>query len=148
MMEDADLELTGSPGVGQAFTATAFGSRGYDLGVAGGADVAVGESLQPVWQVTENYNNLTSAVVEMGCADDAAGTNFVSLATSGTVVLANLTTANSPLKRLGGIIAPQSITKRFLVARVTVTGTTPTTGKVRVLLHKGDQALPVNPGAL
>jgi hypothetical protein len=146
MIEDADLELTGSPGVGQAITATDCGSRAYDLGAAG-VDPAVGEPLQPTFQVTENFNTLTSGVVEVGHADDAAGTNFVALSSSGTITLANLTTANSPMKRLPAI-APGLITKKFLAARFVVTGTNPTLGKIRVLVHKGAHATPVNPGAL
>ena len=146
MLEDADLELTGSPGVGQAITATAFGSRGYDLGAAG-VDPGVGEPIQPVFQVTENFTLLTSGVVDVGHADDAAGTNFVALSSSGSIVLANLTTANSPMKRLPAI-APGLITKKFLVAKFTVTGTNPGAGKIRVLIHKDRHATPVNPGAL
>lgn len=147
MIEDSAQEVTSTPKAGQAFTATAFGGSAYDLGAAG-VDPAIGEPLQALWQVTQDFNTLTSAVVDFGHADDAAGTNFISLATTGSVVLANLTAAIATMKRLGNPIPPQAITKRFLCAKLTVTGANPTLGKLRVLFQKGRQTIPANPGAL
>ena len=147
MIEDYEQELTSNPGDGQAFVATGFGGRPFDLGVAG-VDPAVGEQLQFMWQVTQNFNNLTSATVDVVAADDAAGTNPVVVATSGAVVLANLTTVNSPVRRLGSVVNPTAIAKRWLLARVTVTGTAPTLGKVRVWIQKGAYVLPINKAAL
>lgn len=146
MLEDAAQELTANPGAGQAFTATGFGSNGYDLGVAG-VDPAVGEPIQPCWQVMQNFDNLTSVQWDFGHADDAAGTGFVALSSTGAVVLANLTTANSPMKRMPPV-APGAITKRFLVFKATLVGTTPTVGKIRGLFQIGRYSTPVNQGAL
>lgn len=153
MIEDYEQELTSNPGTGQAFTATGFGGLPMALGAAAGAipiDIAAGEPLQAMYQVTQNFNTLTSAVIDVVAADDAAGTNPVVLATTPSIVLANLTTANSPAKRLGSPIPAGLITtaKKFILGRFTVTGTDPTLGKLRIWLQKGVDVLPVNKGAL
>ena len=153
MVEDYEQELTSNPGAGQAFTATAFGGLPYALGTASGAipiDIAAGEPLQAMMQCTQNFDALTSAVFDVLACDDAAGTNPVTLATSGAITLANLTTANTPTKRLGGIIPAGLITtaKKFILAKYTLTGTQPTVGKMRIWLQKSVDVLPVNKGAL
>ncbi len=146
MLEDSAQELTSNVGAGQAFTATGFSGNAYDLGSAG-VDPAIGGLIQPLWQVMQNFDNLTSAVVDFGHADDAAGSGFVSLSSSGSVTLANLTTANSPMKRLPAV-GPGLITKRYLLYKFTITGTAPSVGKIRGVFQKGGHTVPVNPGAL
>lgn len=146
MLEDSAHELTSNVGTGQAITATAFGGNAYDLGAAG-VDPAVGEPIQPLWQVTQDFNTLTSLQVDFGHADDAAGTGFVALSTTGAVVLANLTAAIATAKRLPAI-GPGAITKRFLIYKFTVVGTNPTLGKVRGMFQIGRYSTPVNQGAL
>tara|TARA_A100000171_G_scaffold52760_1_gene72854 strand:- start:1411 stop:1854 length:444 start_codon:yes stop_codon:yes gene_type:complete len=118
----------------QAITATAFSSNAYDTGnVVGGRNLGrTFADLRAVTTIDAAFNNLTSLTVEIGHADDAAGTGFVALASSGAVTLANLNAARKPFD----IPMPDS-TKRFIMARYTVAGTAPTTGKVTTSLQIG-----------
>ncbi len=158
MIEDLEQELTANPGngstsggQGQAFTATGYGSRPYDLGpiVAGAIpnDLAIGQPLQFLYKFTENYNNMTSLVIDVLNDTDGAGGSAVVLATSGTILLANATIA-AGVKRLGAYALPQVINKRYITARVTITGTAPTLGKIAVWFQKGTDVVPVNAGAM
>lgn len=153
MIEDYDLELTANPGSGadttkgQAVTTTgvSYGTKPYEIGP--GNDPAIGEPLQAICQFQQNFNNMTSMVIDLINDDDGLGTNAVVVATSGTILLANATVARGAF-RLGGIVAPQQITRRYLTARVTVTGPAPTTGRYRVVLQNGAFVIPANAGAL
>lgn len=159
VIEDIEQELTANPGYGnasgvrgQAFTAgTSYGSRPYDLGpLFSGAipnDPAVGNPLQFLYVFTENYNNMTSLVINILNDTDGAGTSPTTIATSGTISLAAAVTSQ-PVKRLGSPVSPQVITKRYLTAQVVITGTTPTTGKIAVWFQNGTDVIPVNAGAM
>lgn len=144
MMEDALLELTSNPGLGQAVTVDAYGGLPLDLGVAG-VDPAIGEPLIAMYQVTEDFATTVSLKIDIMNDTNGAGGSEVSLATSGTVLLAALTVA-AGAKRIG-VITPGTVTKRYLSAKLDIS-TTATAGKVRVWLQKGAHAVPVNAGAM
>lgn len=127
-----------------------YGAKPYDLKAAGsglynGNDPAVGEPLDVWARVTENFNNLTDLVVDLGHDSDGAGTGWASvLPAAKTITLANLTTAVG-IQRVGTVL-PGVITKRYLTPKLTVSGSTPTTGKIDVWFTKATHGAPANKG--
>lgn len=117
----------------QAVTADAFSTNSYDTGnVSPARNIGRAQCpLRAVVTVDEAFNNLTNLNVEIGSADDTAGTNFEVMAEA-TIALADLT--------LGATIFDIPLgdnNRRHILARYDVTGTAPTTGKVSCALQIG-----------
>lgn len=100
-----------------------------DLSLA--RDIGEGEDLYMVFNIVAAYNNLTSLQFEViGATNAALSTGVVSLGSSGAVALAaGPSTAGSMIIVR---INPQyaSLGVRYMGARYTTVGTTPTTGSV------------------
>jgi hypothetical protein len=107
----------------QVITASANSTDVIDLG-SGSRDVGAGETNSVLVQVTEAFNNLTSLTVTL---QTASTENFVSPVqlTAGTIALASLI-AGAKFS-IGAV--PRG-TLRYLRLAYTVTGSTPTTGKI------------------
>jgi hypothetical protein len=106
----------------QAVTATAASTDVIDLGSV--RDVGAGEPSTVLVQVTEAFDNLTSLTVALQTSTTENFASPVQL-TAGTIALADLTVGRKfsigPVP--GGVL-------RYLRLYYTVTGTTPTVGKV------------------
>ena len=109
-------------------------TNSIDLGVA--RDIGEGEDLYMVFTLTEAYNTLTSLQFEVIYATNAALTSgIVAGGSSGAIALADLTPAgNSYYVRLTpGIYKAtggSGVGARYLGARYSTLGTTPTLGAV------------------
>ena len=131
MITDVLLTVSGAnnPGTaisGQAITATAVSTNTIDLGTA--RDIGEGENLYMVFTVVEAFNTLTSLTMNVITDDNAALSSGTVIASTGAVVLANLTAGKQYVVRLPAQIA--SLGERYLGASYTVTGTAPTTGSI------------------
>lgn len=132
MITDVLLTVSGAntPGsaiTGQAITtATAVSTNTIDLGTA--RDIGEGESLFMVFTVVEAFNTLTSLAMNVITDDNAALSSGTVIASTGAVVLANLTAGKQYVVRLPAQIA--SLGERYLGASYTVTGTNPTQGSI------------------
>lgn len=132
---DYDNEFTVLGGQGP-ITATAFTASAKALDGAGGnpstsaslgvRDWGVGELVRVYGRVTQAFNNLTSLDVQVGGADDSAGTNFVVYLTTNYLLAA--LTLNALLAV--GTIPGGKTKKRFLLGKFVVNGIAPATGKV------------------
>lgn len=142
MIQDLEQELTTAGG--QAITATAYGTRPYDLKST--HDPAVAEPLVALMKVVgADFNNLDYLDVEVYADDDGAGTNEVSVLKK-TFALADLTVAKG-VRRVGTIDPGQmASTNKFLRGKFTVDGSDPSTGKIKLWLVKGADAIPFNEG--
>lgn len=132
---DYDNEFTVLGGQGP-ITATAFTAPTKAMDGAGGnpstsaalgvRDWGAGEPIKAYGRVTQAFNNLTSLDVQVGAADDAAGTNFTVLAT------ANFLLAGLGLGALLaiGFLRPGVTRRRFLLGRFVVNGAAPAAGKI------------------
>lgn len=120
----------------QAVTVTAFSTNQYDTGA-----VAVGRNigrsncdLRAVFTVDVAALAAGAATVtfEIGEADDAAGTNFVALASSAAIGKAALTVGAKPFD-----VKLPDTTKRFIVGRYTVATGPLTAGAFTLALQIG-----------
>lgn len=154
MIGDYEQYLTKVDGVGAGENlrpaASAYGQRPFIS--KGFFDVGVGQKVTAFYRVKENYNTLTSAVISIvGCDDTTepglttAGTNEVTLAATGTVLLAALVTTNN-IVRIGVLNAGSR--KKMLRAKFTTTGTQPTAGAITVFFVEGDTSVPNNDGTV
>lgn len=117
----------------QLVVATAASTNVIDLGVPGKTGYNGIQLVRKMkhhkipflFQVVENFNNLTSLKVAVQQSVDSAFTTPVELY-SETILLADLKIG----KRLAFDSLPKNITARFIRVHYTVTGTAPTTGKV------------------
>lgn len=131
---------------GQLFNATdtnaEYGSKNFDLMVAG-RDIMIGAPVYAIFKVgSANCDVGTSYTLEIVADDDGAATNEVSLG-SETVVKASLT-ANT-MHVVGPLKASKIVsTSRYIRAKVTTSGTTPTAGTLEVFLVKGVDVVPFN----
>jgi hypothetical protein len=125
---DYDNELTTT--TGQAFTATAIGTKVLDGGAA--RDWGAGEEIVAYCRIVTAFDALTSVVITVECSAAAALTSATVLATSGTVLLAGLTI--NTFIPLGTLLA--GTRKRFLGCRWTVTGSSSTVGKAIIGLRR------------
>lgn len=106
-----------------AITASRASYNVIDLGAA---DLGKSEEMDIFVQVTEAFNNLTSLTITAE-TDDAVGFGTkVALPVSATPLLAALTVNSEQLR----VCVPKGV-KRYLRLYYTVTGTAPTTGKIR-----------------
>lgn len=116
----------------QAITATAASTNIIDLGpIASGRvrDVGQGDDIPFLIQVTEAFNNLTSLKVEVQTSDSATFASGVTTVWEKTVLLAGgLSTVG--YKFCNDDIEPGGA-GRYLRVYYTVTGTAPTTGKIK-----------------
>lgn len=126
---------------GQAVVATAFTAPAKALGNAAGParDWGQGAPLRAWARVTQAFNLLTSLLVEVGAADDTAGTNFVPLAGS-SFTLAQL--FSGALLSIG-FLKSGLARKLWLIGKFTVTGTNPSLGRVTLGVAERD-AMPQN----
>lgn len=109
----------------QAITADAASTNTIDLSVA--RDIGEGTPLYMVFTVTQAFNNLTSALLEVVISDNADLSSPQILAMQ-NVLLAGLTLG----AQFTVVIPPQvaSLGKRYLGAYYDITGTAPSTGKI------------------
>ena len=109
----------------QAITADAASTNTIDLSQA--RDIGEGQSLFMVFTVTQAFNNLTSALLEVVISDNADLSSPQILAMQ-SVLLAGLTVG----AQFTVVIPPQvgSLGKRYLGAYYDITGTAPSTGKI------------------
>lgn len=125
----------------QAVTATAVSTNVIDLGAPGTAygaaaafhqDIGKGASIPVLVQVTEDFDNLTSLTVaiETG-SSDSLGT----VVASQTIALADLIAG----KQLNIKCLPNGVDERYLGLRYTVTGPTPSAGKITAGITMGVQ---------
>lgn len=132
---DYDNEFTVLGGQGP-ITATAFTATTKALDGAGGnpsasasiglRDWGTGEVVRVYGRVTQAFNNLTSLDVQVGGADDNAGTNFVVYLTTNYLLAALGLNALLAV----GTIPGGKTKKRFLLGKFVVNGIAPGTGKV------------------
>ena len=149
MLLDQELYLT--PVAGQLFDPTTglteYGSVPLDL-MSVGINVMKGEPIDVFGIVkTADVNNITSYAIDIVIDDDGAGTNEVSALKGGAITkaLAALQVEDGVFKI--GTLDP-SITigaaNRYLTAKVTQTGSDPTTGLLAIFLQKGVHDTPQN----
>jgi hypothetical protein len=143
MIEDAALELTSTPGLGESFTDDDYGGQPYDLGTAG-VDPAIGEPLVAMYQVMEDGASFTDLTISVVNDTNGAGGSEVELVTTGAVAAASLTEAIGA--QVIGVIKPAAIALQYLSAKLAFSDAG--TIKVRVWLQKGRHAIPVNAGAI
>jgi len=134
---DYDNEFTVLAGQGP-ITATAFTAPAKALDGAGGnpsasasigtRDWGVGEPMRVYGRVIVAFNNLTSLDVQVGGADDNAGTNFVVYLTTNYLLAA--LTLNALLAV--GVIPGGKTKKRFLLGKFVVNGIAPAAGTIRL----------------
>jgi hypothetical protein len=132
---DYDNEFTVLGGQGPII-ATAFTLSTKALDGAGGnpststtlgvRDWGAGEPIRVYGRVTQAFNNLTSLDVQVGGADDNAGTNFVVYVTTNFLLAALALNALLAV----GVLRGGQTKKRFLLGKFVVNGIAPTTGKV------------------
>lgn len=92
-------------------------------------DIGEGQDLYMVFTVVAAYNTLTSLQMEViGATNAALSTGVVSIGSTGPVALASLTANATFYVRIN----PQNISTgtRYIGARYSTVGTTPTTGSV------------------
>jgi len=106
-----------------AITATTASTNVIDLGAA---DLGKSEEMDIFVQVTEAFNNLTSLGIKAQTATDAAFSTPIDLPVQATPLLAALTLNSVQLQ----VSVPKGVL-RFMRLYYTVTGTAPTTGKIR-----------------
>jgi len=142
-----DLEMELSAAGGQLFNATdtnsEYGSRPYDM-QATGRDPAIGVPLDVFFQVVGADSDVgTSYVIAVVADTDGAG-GSEAVVLSATYLAAVLTTALG-VRRLGTINPGQvTSTLRYLTAKVTTNGTTPTAGLLKIWLQKATDSVPAN----
>lgn len=137
MILDYSNEFTAAGGV--AITNQSAAIQANTLHSEGAKDWAAGELVKPYLRVTTaDAAKLTSLTVDIKAADDASGTNAVTLST--TVILKAALTKNS-LHHLAPLKPGTS--KKELIAVLTVTGTAEDAGtKAIVGLTAGLDATP------
>lgn len=120
---------------GQAITAGAAstnvldtGTLGTPVGNAGALVEDLGNSgVEILVQVTEDFNNLTSMVVEVQMDTTAAFGSPTTIATSETALLADL---KAGYRFRVPCDIPEGATEEFIRLYYDITGTAPSTGKV------------------
>jgi hypothetical protein len=138
MIQDYELELTTKDG--QDITATAFGTKAIDLKAA--QDAAAGEPLNVFMQVVDaDFDNLTSLDVAIIAATDSTGTSPTTVLTK-NYLLAALTTALG-VRRVG-TLPPGAASKQYLLAKMTVNGSAPANGAIKVWIAPGLNVAPAN----
>lgn len=125
----------------QAITATAVSTNVIDTGVRGtpydaaaalNGDIAKGNPIPFLAQVTEAFDNLTSLTIAI---ETGATTSLGTVIASVTVALADLVAGYQvPFQ-----VLPEQVTERYLGVRYTVTGTAPTAGQITSGIVMGRQ---------
>lgn len=139
------LDRTALLSENQPITATGFSTNIIDLGAvgivpkagaAGKRDIGKGTEIPLAMRVTQSFNNLTSLIVTLEVATDAAFTTPVEVFRSPTYALADLTTS---ARHLLPDSIPVGTNLRFLRAKYTVAGTAPTLGQIYACVSMGNQ---------
>lgn len=140
------MDLTSLLSNAQAVTATSFSTNILDLGQPGtvynaGAapkrDIGKGTRIPFAIRVVQAFNNLTSIVVTMEVADDAAfTTNLTTVFTSPTYALADL---QPGARQILPDEIPVGANRRYLRLKYTMAGTAPTVGQITAGVSMGDQ---------
>lgn len=122
----------------QAVTATGLSTNVIDTGAKGTpvggkaallGDVGKGTKIPFVAQVVEAFDKLTSLTISV---ETGASASLGTVLSSQTILLADLTAG----KRIALDVVPEGVL-RYIGVRYTVTGTTPTTGKVTAGITHG-----------
>lgn len=127
-------------GDAQAVTATAATTNYYNYGAA--TDVAPGTRLKLLFTVEEAFDNLTSLALALQ-TDDNTGFSSATTLASRTVLLAGLTVGTKV-----EFMLPEGC-EQYIRGYYTVTGSTPTAGKVTaqiVPVNQDDQNTPTPDG--
>lgn len=124
----------------QAVTATAASTNYIDFG--GDFDVGKGEPLELIVIVTEAFDNLTNLAIAVQTDDNTSFSSATTLHTE-TIVLANLTAGAELSIRFW----PRA-NERYGRLNYTVTGTTPTAGKITAGIGINRQDTDVYPNAI
>lgn len=128
MILDYDNELTTAGG--QAFTATAIGTKVLDAGAA--RDWGAGEEIVAYMRIVTAFDALTSIIATVEASAAVGLTSATVLATSGSILLAAL--AINTVFQLGVLKAGTRL--QFLGCRWTVTGSSATVGKAIIGLRR------------
>lgn len=130
----------------QAITATAVSTNILDLGATGTPhkgktalvrDIGKGTPVPILIQVTVAFNTLTSLLIEIEMATDAAFTTPI-VRYSELVLLADLVAG----KQIFANVMPKGVDLRFVRCNYTVAGTDPTVGKITAGITMGNQTNP------
>jgi hypothetical protein len=140
MITDVLLTVSGTnnPGsaiTGQAITADAVSTNVIDLGTA--RDIGEGEDLYMVFTVVQAFNTLTSLTMEIVTDDNDSISSPTAIASTGAVLLANLTAGKQYVVRIPPQVA--SLGERYMAARYDVGGTNPTQGSILAQIVKDIQ---------
>jgi hypothetical protein len=140
MITDVLLTVSGAnnPGSaisGQAITADAVSTNVIDLGTA--RDIGEGEDLYMVFTVVTAFDTLTSLNMAVVTDTTDAMSSPTTIASTGAVLLANLTAGKQYVVRIPPQIA--SLGERYMAAYYDVTGTAPTTGSILAQIVKDIQ---------
>lgn len=127
----------------QAVTANAASTDIMDCGYATTVGIGAGKQLYLVVELDEAFNNLTSVAFAFQTDDNSSFSSPTAVDTR-TIALASLAAAN--IGNLYTFALPPTGLERYLRMYYTVTGTTPTTGKVTAYLSTVAEARPIVAG--
>ena len=127
----------------QAITASAASTNSIDLGATGTpygspvpltADVAIGNDIPVMLNVTQGFNNLTSLAVSLQVSTDNATWKEVATRTYLAAEIAAVCQLDFPAQ------LPIGVNLRYMQLNYTVTGTAPTTGQIFAAIVAGRQS--------
>lgn len=123
----------------QAITADAGSTNVIDLSpVASGLvrDIGPGKAIPLLIQVTEDFNNMTSMVVSIQTDDNSGFATPKTVVSTGAIPLADLKAGY----QVNLDYVPRGTNEKFMRVYYDITGTAPTTGKVKAgVLFAGHQ---------
>jgi len=145
MIQDYEQELTVAGGHNTNFAAgSEYGTKPYDK--KGSHDANTGEPIHAFMQILgADVDNLTSLKIDIVDSTTGASGGTETVVGSRTFLLADLTQA-AGVRRID-ILNPGLAARRYLAAKLTVAGTTPTAGALcKVWLAKATDVAPQNAG--